>query len=87
MTRDAPSYQPKFGEILSLARELKGWSQRELAQQSGVHHALIAQMETGKIQNPSFAKAIALSDALGPPLERFAAAIRAQGPLMVRDEA
>jgi transcriptional regulator with XRE-family HTH domain len=70
-------------ELLTLARELKGWSLRELMDKSGVHHALIFQMETGKICNPSFAKVVALSDALGLPLERCAVAIRAQGPKMI----
>ena len=37
-----------LGERLKQARERHGWSQRELARQAGVRHALISELETGK---------------------------------------
>ena len=37
-----------LGERLKQARERKGWSQRELARQAGVRHAIISELETGK---------------------------------------
>ena len=37
-----------LGERLKHARERKGWSQRELARQAGVRHAIISELETGK---------------------------------------
>lgn len=38
-----------FGGVLRQARELKGWSQRELAARSGVTQANISKIETGQV--------------------------------------
>lgn len=62
----------KLGELLAIARELKGWSQRELEKKSGVSHAIIAQMETGGIKSPSFIKVARLAKALNLSLDRLA---------------
>jgi transcriptional regulator with XRE-family HTH domain len=62
----------RIGEILLLARELKGWSQRELQGKSGINHAVIAQMETGHIKSPSFIKVAKLAKALNISLDRIA---------------
>ncbi len=61
-----------LGQLLLLARELKGYSQRELGKRSGVSHAIIAQMETGHIKEPSFRNVVRLSVALNLKLERLA---------------
>jgi transcriptional regulator with XRE-family HTH domain len=37
-----------LGQRIKQARERKGWSQRELARQAGVRHAIISELETGK---------------------------------------
>jgi putative transcriptional regulator len=51
-------------ERLKHARERKGWSQRELARQAGVRHALISELETGK-----------KTDTIGSILKRLARAL------------
>jgi transcriptional regulator with XRE-family HTH domain len=38
-----------FGRVLRQAREVKGWSQRELAARSGVTQANISKIETGQV--------------------------------------
>ena len=62
----------KLGALLALSRELKGWSQRKLAAESGVNHAIIAQMESGQIKQPSWWKVVRLARALGVNLDRIA---------------
>lgn len=66
------SAQMKVGEILALARELRGISQRDLEQVSGVSNALISQIETGKVKDPGFSTIVRLAHALGVPIERCA---------------
>lgn len=63
-------------ELLVTARELKGWSQRELGKRSGVGHVVIAQIELGLTADPGFSNVVKLADALGLPVERFAATVR-----------
>lgn len=53
-----------LGERLKHARERKGWSQRELARQAGVRHAIISELETGK-----------KTDTMGSILKRLARAL------------
>lgn len=65
-----------FGDLISIARELKGWTQRDLEKASGVNNALICQIETGKIKDTSFSNAIKLADALGLSLDRAASTVR-----------
>lgn len=62
-----------LGEIIGIAREVKGWTVRELERQSGVSNPLISQIETGKVSNPGFHTVISLCDALGITLDRVAA--------------
>ncbi len=62
----------KLGELIALSRELKGWSLRELEKRSGVSNALISQIETGHIAEPSFRKIVRLGNALGLSLNRLA---------------
>lgn len=61
-----------LGELIATARELKGWSLRELGSKCGVHNAVISQIETGKIAEPSFVKVVAICRALGVSIERAA---------------
>jgi transcriptional regulator with XRE-family HTH domain len=66
-----------LGEIISLARGLKGWTLRDLEKQSGISNALISQIETGHVSNPGFFTVIKIIQALGLPLERAAMVRRA----------
>lgn len=65
-----------FSELIGLARELKGWTLRDLEKVSGVSNALISQIETRKVKDPGFATVVALADALGFTLDRAASGIR-----------
>lgn len=67
-----------LGDLIGLARELKGWTLRELEEKSGVSNPLICQIETGKIKDPGFSTVIRLADALGFSLDRAAAFERAK---------
>jgi len=53
-----------LGQRIKQARERKGWSQRELARQAGVRHAIISELETGK-----------KTDTIGIILKRLARAL------------
>lgn len=53
-----------LGQRIKQARERKGWSQRELARQAGVRHAIISELETGK-----------KTDTVGTILKRLARAL------------
>jgi transcriptional regulator with XRE-family HTH domain len=61
-----------IGELISVARECKGWSQRDLEKASGVSNPLISQIETGKVRDPGFTTVVRLMDALGLSLDRAA---------------
>lgn len=65
-----------LGEIIAVARESKGWSQRDLERESGVSNALICQIETGKVKDPGFARTVQILDALGVSLDRAAGSVR-----------
>lgn len=67
-----------IGELIAVAREIKGWSQRDLEKASGVSNPLISQIETGKVRDPGFTTVIRLVDALGISLDRAAKAERAK---------
>lgn len=61
-----------FGELIGLARELKGWTQKHLAEKSGVSTADICRIEAAKLNNPGFRTVVKLCDALGLSLDRAA---------------
>jgi transcriptional regulator with XRE-family HTH domain len=67
-----------LGELISVARECKGWSQRDLEKASGVSNPLISQIETGKVRDPGFTTVVRLVDALGLSLDRAATNERAR---------
>lgn len=62
----------KIGELLSLAREIKGWTLRDLERETGISNALISQIETGHVKDPSFSRVVRLCEALGISPERAA---------------
>jgi HTH-type transcriptional regulator, competence development regulator len=63
----------RLGELISLARELKGLTLRELEKRTGVSNALLSQIETGKVKDPGFRTVCKIADALGLTLKRLAA--------------
>lgn len=63
----------RIGELIQVARECKGWSLRELEKRTGISNALLSQVETGHIKNPSWKNVIKIAKALNLKLERLAA--------------
>lgn len=59
-------------ELLQIAREIKGWSLRDLERETGISNALLSQMERGDIKSPSFTNVVRVCEALGLPIERAA---------------
>jgi transcriptional regulator with XRE-family HTH domain len=62
----------KLGELISLSRELKGLTLRDLERKSGVSNAVISQIETGHVKEPGFRTVVKLADALSLSLKRLA---------------
>ena len=69
----------RLGELIAVAREVKGMTLRDLERAAGVSNALISQIESGKVRDPSFAKTVRILDALGVSVER--AAVTARPPI------
>lgn len=72
----------RLGELLAVAREVKGLTLRDLEKASGISNALISQIETGKVKDPGFTTVVRLAQALGLTLDRVAATVK---PLDPRD--
>lgn len=66
----------KLGELFSLARELKGWTLRDLEAKTGVSNPLLSQIETGKVKDPGLSTVVRIADALGLSMDRVAATAR-----------
>ena len=64
----------KLSKMLATARKAKGISLRQLEERTGISNALISQMETGHVGEPSFRKVIKIGKALGISLNRMAGA-------------
>jgi transcriptional regulator with XRE-family HTH domain len=62
----------RLGELILVARECKGLTLRELEKQTGISNALLSQIETGHIKNPSWRNVVKIAKALGLKLERLA---------------
>ncbi len=60
----------KLGELLKLAREIKGMTWRQLEKETGISNALLSQMETGHIKAPGFTNVVRVCEALNMPVER-----------------
>lgn len=69
---EKPVSKMQLGEYLALARELKGWTLRDLERRTGVSNALISQIERGDVKEPGFHRIVRLARALGLPLDRLA---------------
>ena len=66
----------KLGELFSLARELKGWTLRDLEAKTGVSNPQLSQIETGKVKDPGLSTVVRIADALGLSMDRVAATAR-----------
>lgn len=64
----------KLHEAIAYARECSGLSLRALEKKTGISNALLSQMETGIIKEPSFRNVVKLSNALKISLKRLAQA-------------
>lgn len=60
-----------LGELLSVARDLKGFTLRELESRSGVSNALISQIENGHVKEPGIFTVLRLCESLGLSLDRI----------------
>jgi transcriptional regulator with XRE-family HTH domain len=72
----SPRDSMTLGELIAIARECKNFSLRDLERATGISSALLSQIETGKIKNPSFAKVVRITRALGISLDRAASTVR-----------
>lgn len=70
----------KFGELIAIGRECKGWTLRDMERETGISNALISQIEHGRVKDCGFRTAITLLDALGISLERAAKTVRPFNP-------
>jgi transcriptional regulator with XRE-family HTH domain len=62
----------KLHELLAVARECNGLSLRQLEQRCGISNALLSQIETGKIKEPSWRNVVKIARALNLKLDRLA---------------
>lgn len=62
----------RVGELIEMARKVKGWTLRDLERETGISNSLINQIETGHVKDPSFTKVVRLCEALNLPLEKAA---------------
>ena len=60
------------GELLKLGREIKGITLRDLEKECGISNALLSQIESGHVKNPSFTNVVRICEALNIPIERAA---------------
>jgi transcriptional regulator with XRE-family HTH domain len=69
-----------LGDVLRSAREQRGWTLRTVSERSGVHHAHINQVETGKILQPGLVVLAGLSRAYEIPLRELVTLASLAGP-------
>lgn len=62
----------RLGQVLAMAREISGLTLRDLERETGLSNALISQIETGKIKQPSFYSVVTLARALNVSLDTLA---------------
>lgn len=62
----------RLNEMLALGRELKGLSLRELERETGISNALLSQMETGHVKEPSWRNVVKVARALNLKLSILA---------------
>lgn len=62
----------RLGELLGVARECKGLTLRQLEKQTGISNALLSQIETGHVREPSWRNVVKIAKALSLKLDRLA---------------
>lgn len=62
----------RLGEILKMAREIKGVSLRDLERETGISNALLSQIETGQVKSPGFQNVVKIARALNVKLDTLA---------------
>lgn len=62
----------KLGELLKMAREIKGVTLRDLERETGISNALLSQIETGHVRQPSFQNIVKIARALNVKLDTLA---------------
>ena len=58
--------------MIALARDVKGLSLRQLETATGISNALLSQIETGKVKEPSWRNVVKIAKALDLDLDRLA---------------
>lgn len=61
-----------LGEFIAVAREIKGLTLRQLEEKTGISNALLSQIETGHVKEPSWRNVVKIAKALGLKLDRLA---------------
>ena len=62
----------KLGELLKMAREIKGVTLRDLERETGISNALLSQIETGHVRSPGFHNVVKIARALNVKLDTLA---------------
>lgn len=62
----------KLGQVLKMAREIKGVSLRDLERETGISNALLSQIETGHVRQPGFQNVVKIARALNVKLDTLA---------------
>lgn len=62
----------RLGELIATIREVRGMTLRHLERETGISNALLSQIETGHVANPSWKNVVKIANALNIKLERLA---------------
>lgn len=62
----------KLGELITVARECKGLTLRQLENRTGISNSLLSQIETGHVKEPSWRNVVKIARALSLKLDRLA---------------
>jgi transcriptional regulator with XRE-family HTH domain len=62
----------KLGKLLATMRNVEGLSLRELERRSGISNALLSQIETGHVKEPSWRNVVKIARALNLKLDVLA---------------
>lgn len=62
----------KLGQLLRMARAIKGWTLRDLERETGLSNALLSQIETRHVKQPGFQNVVKIARALNVKLDTLA---------------
>lgn len=74
--RSRPERTTELGKLFAKARQVDGWSVRELEEWSGISNVTISLIEVGRTPDPRFSTVVLLCDALGVDLGDAVCALR-----------